>query len=174
MAVFAQPQENKAYFRTGEFKEVHNPAWGVEDDPWCINDHTFIYNRASKRWHVIGITHSRKMNYIKDPGLNLLHISADSLFQRPWKIHPHALTADLEKYRESVLWAPHCVFYKGNYYLYACAGSQQGAHVHDSYQINLYVSSDLFSWKRYENNPLITDGFDVRDPMILKYGKFYS
>ncbi|MDR0542869.1 MAG: family 43 glycosylhydrolase [Dysgonamonadaceae bacterium] len=163
--------ENNAYFRIGKFKEVHNPAWGITDDPWCINDHTFIYNRDTKRWHVIGITHSRKMDYIRDPGVNLLHVSADSLFQRPWNIHPHALTADPEKYRESVLWAPHCIFHKGKYYLFACAGSQQGAHIHDSYQINLYLSDDLFIWKRYENNPLLTDGFDARDPVILKDGK---
>ena len=78
--------------RVGNFKEVHNPAWGVTDDPWCINDHTFIYDKKKKKWHVIGVTHARKMDYIKDPGLNLLHISADSLFQTPWEIHPHALT----------------------------------------------------------------------------------
>ena len=89
-------QTSNKYFEVGNFKEVHNPAWGVTDDPWCINDHTFIYDKKKKKWHVIGITHARKMDYIKDPGLNLLHISADSLFQTPWEIHPHALTADFK------------------------------------------------------------------------------
>ena len=93
-------QTSNKYFEVGNFKEVHNPAWGVTDDPWCINDHTFIYDKKKKKWHVIGITHARKMDYIKDPGLNLLHISADSLFQTPWEIHPHALTADFKKYKE--------------------------------------------------------------------------
>ncbi len=158
----------KEYFKIGTFKEVHDPKWGVEVDPWCINDHTFIYDQKENKWHVIGITHARKMDYISDPGLNLLHISADSLFQTPWKIHPHTLTADFNNYKESVLWAPHCIFHKGTYYMYVCAGSQEGAQVHESYQINLYTSKDLKSWKRYEGNPLFTDGFDARDPMIIK------
>ena len=54
------------------------------------------------------------MDYIKDPGLNLLHISADSLFQTPWEIHPHALTADFKKYKESVLWALIVYIIRGN------------------------------------------------------------
>ncbi len=159
----------REYFRIGEFKEVHNPAWGVQDDPWCINDHTVLFNEKTLRWHVIGITHSREMDYIKDPGLNLLHISADSLFQSPWQIHPHALTA-MPEHHESVLWAPHHVFHEGRYYLYACAGGMEGAHHHDAYQMNLYLSDDLFHWERFEGNPLFTDGFDARDPMILKQG----
>lgn len=158
----------KEYFKIGTFKEVHDPQWGVEVDPWCINDHTFIYDAKANKWHVIGITHARKMDYITDPGLNLLHISADSLFQTPWKIHPHALTADFNNHKESVLWAPHCIYYKGIYYMYICAGSQQGAQVHESYQINLYTSTDLKSWERYKGNPLFTDGFDARDPMIIR------
>ena len=155
------------FFRIGAFKEVHNPAWGVTDDPWCINDHTVIFDKKTHRWHVIGITHSRKMDYMKDPGLNLLHISADTLFQRPWQVHPHVLTA-MPAYKESLLWAPHCLFHKGNYYLFASAGGQEGAHRHEAYQINLYLSSDLFHWERFDGNPLFTDGFDARDPMVLK------
>ena len=58
-------QTSNKYFEVGNFKEVHNPAWGVTDDPWCINDHTFIYDKKKKKWHVIGITHARKMDYIK-------------------------------------------------------------------------------------------------------------
>ena len=54
--------------------------------------------------------------------------------------------------------------------MYVCAGSQQGAHIHDSYQINLYISKDLKKWERYKQNPLFTDGFDARDPMIIKDG----
>lgn len=161
---------DKEYFKVGEFKEVHNPAWGVTEDPWCINDHTFIFDKKEKKWHVIGITHSRNMNYIVDPGVNLLHISADSLFQTPWDIHPHALTADAA-YKESVLWAPHCIFHKGKYYLYACGGGQEGLNQHEAYQLNLYISKDLKSWERYKNNPLFTDGFDARDPLVMKNGK---
>lgn len=173
IVVTLSAQDNKAdkeYFKVGEFKEVHNPAWGVTDDPWCINDHTVIYDKKEKKWHVIGITHSRNMDYIIDPGLNLLHISADNIFQTPWDIHPHALTADFDKHKESVLWAPHCVYYKGMYYMYVCAGSQEGANIHESYQINLYTSKDLKKWKRYKKNPLFVDGFDARDPMIIRDG----
>ena len=39
-------QTSNKYFEVGNFKEVHNPAWGVTDDPWCINDHT--YNTCPK------------------------------------------------------------------------------------------------------------------------------
>lgn len=174
VAVMAQKSEQKdtgkRYFEVGVFKEVHNPAWGVKVDPWCINDHTFIYEKNTKKWHVIGITHSRNMDYINDPGLNLLHISADSLFQTPWDIHPHALTADMENYKESLLWAPHCVYHDGVYYMYVCGGAREGAHVHEAYQMNLYTSTDLKSWERYGCNPLFTDGFDARDAMVMRDG----
>jgi len=161
---------DKEYFRVGEFKEVHNPAWGVTVDPWCINDHTFIYNKKQKKFHVIGITHSRNMDHVKDPGISLLHISADKLLQSPWEVHPHALVAD-KKYKETALWAPHCVYHKGKYYMYVCAGAQEGFHLHDQYQINLYISDDAVTWKRYEKNPLFVDGFDARDAMVIRDGK---
>ena len=42
-------QTSNKYFEVGNFKEVHNPAWGVTDDPWCINDHTFIYDKKKEK-----------------------------------------------------------------------------------------------------------------------------
>lgn len=171
LSSFGQEKEkSKEYFEIGSFKEVYDPAWGVSTDPWCINDHTFMRDKKTGKWHVWGITHARKMDYMVDPGLNLLHITADSLLQKPWVTHPFALTASKD-YHESLLWAPHCVYHKGKYYLYVCAGAQEGAHVHEAYQINLYISKDLKKWHRYKHNPLFTDGFDARDPMVIKNGE---
>ena len=53
-------QTSNKYFEVGNFKEVHNPAWGVTDDPWCINDHTFIYDKKKKKI-LLGIEYLRQI-----------------------------------------------------------------------------------------------------------------
>ena len=112
------------------------------------------------------------MDYIKDPGLNLLHISADSLFQTPWEIHPHALTADFKKYKESVLWAPYCVHHKGKYYMYVCAGSQGGAHV----VLEVAVGDDSFhlAWDCARPNAIVTIVALYDKPQLLPLPDMYG
>ncbi len=149
----------------GEFKLIYDPAIGAKEK-WCINDHTFVKGPDHK-WHVIGITHPLPFNWMKDPGLNLAHATADSLTQSPWHKEPFALTADYERYQEHLLWAPHVIVHRGVYHMYVCAGSPY----HVAYQIHHLTSKDLRSWERDPRGPMVADGFDARDPMVLRDGK---
>jgi len=50
--------------------------------------------------------------------------------------------------------------------MYYCAG----ANDRTKYKIHLATSKDLEKWQRHSKNPMIVDGFDARDPFILKVG----
>jgi beta-fructofuranosidase len=47
--------------------------------------------------------------------------------------------------------------------MYYCAGDKD----HTKYKIHLATSSNLVTWTRSPENPMILDGFDARDPMVL-------
>ena len=42
--------------------------------------------------------------------------------------------------------------------------------IQKKYKIHLATSKDLEKWQRHPKNPMIVDGFDARDPFILKVG----
>jgi arabinan endo-1,5-alpha-L-arabinosidase len=48
--------------------------------------------------------------------------------------------------------------------MYYCAGGDR----HRAYKIHLATSNDLWHWQRHEANPMVVDGFDARDPMVLR------
>ncbi|MCX6926572.1 MAG: glycosyl hydrolase family 32 [Verrucomicrobia bacterium] len=155
----------KVLVEAGKFTEVFDPKAG-EKDPWCINDHTFVRG-TDGTWHVFAITHILPVNFARDPGKNLLHATAKSLTQSPWHKEPFAVTADWDKYGEWLFWAPHVIRQGGIYYMFVCAGNNQG----HQYKIHLLTSKDLWHWERSPANPLLTDGFDARDPNVLQAGK---
>ena len=64
-------QTSNKYFEVGNFKEVHNPAWGVTDDPWCINDHTFIYDKKKKKVVAIRLIVGKKVKKITVPSTQI-------------------------------------------------------------------------------------------------------
>ena len=57
--------------------------------------------------------------------------------------------------------------HNGTYYMFYCAGSLKGS---SKYRIHLATSTDLITWKRHPANPMVVDGYDARDPFILKIG----
>lgn len=146
---------------TGEFVKIYDPSFGESSD-WYINDHCFIYGSDNK-WHMFGITHAEPLDPADED--NFAHATADVFTQTPWKKQPYALTAD-ESLGESHLWAPHVIEYQNKYYMYYCAGGPNS----QNYHINLAVSKDLYNWTRHPENPMFIDGFDARDPFILKDG----
>jgi len=154
---------NPAY-TVGEFKLIYDPAVG-ESEPWCLNDHTFVKG-PDGLWHMFAITHVKPFEFFKDPGRNLAHATAKELLQSPWKKEPFALTAD-EKYGEYFFWAPHVVKVGKTYHMFVCAGAKEG----HEYRIHHLSSKDLWKWDRDPHNPILIDGFDARDPMLLKNGK---
>lgn len=150
-----------AAFTVGEFREIYDPATG-ETEPWCLNDHTFVKG-PDRRWHLFGITHVKPFDFAKDPGRNLEHATAPTL-QGPWRRERFALTAD-PRHDEHLLWAPHVVRVGRTYHMFVCAGAREG-HV---YALHHLTSRDLWTWER--QGEVLRDGFDARDPMLLRVGR---
>ncbi|HBG25984.1 MAG TPA: hypothetical protein DDX75_02695 [Phycisphaerales bacterium] len=149
----------KDYVSAGEFKLIYDPSVG-ENEKWYINDHCFIYD-SNGQWHMFGITHAEPLNPIDED--NLAHAVSSSL-TGGWQKKPFALTVD-ESAGETHLWAPHVIFHDGLYYMYYCAGSNEG---NDKYKINLATSKNLYDWQRHPANPMVVDGYDARDPFIYQ------
>lgn len=150
----------KPLLEVGEFKTFYTAP-----EPWCVNDHTFVQG-PDKTWHLFGITHPKPLIWEKDPGRQLAHATAKSLLQSAWETQPFAVTRDWEKYREFVFWAPYVVKQDGTYYMFVCVGDQDTHR----YRIHLLTSPDLESWTRSPDNPMVVDGFDGRDPFVMRVG----
>lgn len=132
------------------------------DEPWYINDHTLIRDREG-RWHVFGIWHPEPA----DPAHErlFLHASTADLEGAPWTIHDPVIPARTEIGEEHV-WAPHVIEHEGRYRMFYCGGRAD----HTDYRIELATSDDLFTWELHPGGSLVTDGFDARDPMVLRDG----
>jgi len=156
---WAAPQ--KPLVECGTFVKIYDPSAG-EKEPWYINDHCFIQGPEGL-WHMFGITHKEPA----DPENEIVfaHATAKTLQQQPWDKEPFALTVAREKpWNETHLWAPDVVFWNGLYYMFYCAGGMD----HAKYKINLATSSDLKTWTRSPKNPMVVDGYDARDPFLLR------
>lgn len=158
-------EAGKPLVEAGAFKQIFDPQAG-EKDPWCINDHTFIRG-SDGTWHVFGITHILPVDFYRDPGKNLLHATATNLTQAAWRKERFAVMADWQRHGEWFFWAPHVIKHEDTYYMFVCVGNIQG----HQYKIHLLTSKDLWHWERSSANPLLTDGFDARDPNVLRVGK---
>ncbi|HYG34756.1 MAG TPA: glycoside hydrolase, partial [Clostridia bacterium] len=159
----AEPQkaEPKTLVKAGEFVRIYDPSVG-EKEKWYINDHCFL--RAEGKWHLFGITHAEPANPMGED--NFAHATAATLLQQPWDKQPFALTVATEKpWNEEHLWAPYVILHDGVYYMYYCAGDRD----HSKYKLHLATSKDLKSWTRHPKNPLVVDGYDARDPFIMRH-----
>ncbi|WP_211288613.1 FG-GAP-like repeat-containing protein [Actinophytocola xinjiangensis] len=153
--------EPAATVSAGAFTRVHDPSVGETED-WYYNDHTLVRDVVSGTWHVYAITHAEPANPLDEK--NFGHATAPSP-RGPWTKQPFALTADPTQ-GESHIWAPHVVHDAGTYYLFYAAGTPD----HAAYRMHLATSTDLVHWTRSPANPLFTDGFDARDPMVTRVG----
>jgi len=163
----AVPVARAGMVASGKFERIYDPSIG-EDKRWYINDHCFIRGKDGV-WHLFGITHPEPANPLDEK--NFAHATAKSLLgragkQTQWVKQPFALTAQWNEWKEVHLWAPHVIFHEGMYYMFYCAGDKD----HTKYKIHLAVSSDLKAWKRHRKNPMVVDGFDARDPFVLRVG----
>jgi len=142
----------------GQYQRIYQPP-ARADTPWYINDHCFIQG-PDGRWHMFGITQSEPAKPQQERFL--AHATSDDLLAPQWKTETDVLPIDAS---ETVIWAPHVVLHDGLYYLFYCGGGSGNL-----YHINLATSRDLFHWERHPANPLLVDGYDARDPMVLRIG----
>jgi len=151
----------RAEVTADNFLKIYDPSVG-EKEQWYINDHCFIRG-ADGTWHLFGITHEEPMNPMQEK--NFAHAAAAKLTQSPWDKQPYALTFDPNA-GERHLWAPHVISHDGTYYMFYCSGGKSNSQ----YEIHLATSKDLRHWQRHPANPMVIDGYDARDPYILKMG----
>ena len=152
------------------FERVYDPGVG-EDGPWYLNDHCFVRGDDGT-WHVFGITHAEPADPLNE--VHLAHATSASLTGAPWRKQPHALTADFDRFGEVHLWAPHVVRRGDTWHMFYCAGAGRGDRTvldPERYRIHLATSDDLWTWQRHPKNPLFTDGYQARDPMVLRHGE---
>lgn len=132
----------------------------VSDEPWYINDHTLV-QAADGRWHVFGIWHAEPAAPLDE--VFFLHASAPSLDSADWTIHEPVMHARREV-GETHVWAPHVIRHGGVYWMFYCGGTAD----HERYRIDVATSTDLFTWTHRPEGPLFEDGFDARDPMVVR------
>ena len=145
----------------GPFQRIYDPSVG-ESGPWYINDHCFIQDGRGV-WHMFGITHAEPADALDEKFL--AHATADHLFAPQWTQQAHVLHADRATWQETHVWAPHVIRHDDRYWMYYCAGGAD----HHRYKIHLATSPDLWQWERHAGNPMVVDGYDARDPMILRH-----
>lgn len=143
------------------FVKIYDPSPSAVDK-WYINDHTII--KGEDGWHLFGITHREPAKPLEE--VLCAHARSKDILNISFEKLEPPFCAEKE-YGELHFWAPHIIFHDGTYYMYYCAGSLEG---HDKYRIHLATSKDLYNWTRHIENPMLTDGFDARDPMVLKIG----
>ncbi|QDV74035.1 ADP-ribosylglycohydrolase family protein [Botrimarina mediterranea] len=147
---------------SGEFIHIYDP--GVdEEEAWYVNDHCFIQD-SDGLWHLFGITHAEPLDPADED--DFAHATATTLLQQPWNKRPFALSVATEApWREEHLWAPHVIEHDGLFYMYYCAGDAD----HSKYKLHLATSADMKEWTRHPENPMVVDGYDARDPFLLRH-----
>jgi beta-fructofuranosidase len=160
-------EDKKPLITHGEFVKIHDPSVG-DRVLWYINDHCFI-RHDDGTWHLFGITHQEPADPLDED--DFAHATCKQLVGIPWDKQKPAMSAvEEEPWNETHLWAPHVIKHDGTYYMYYCGGDPD----HSKYKIQLATSKDLFNWERHPENPLVVDGYDARDPFILREGdKWY-
>lgn len=138
-------------------------------------DHALI--KKDGLTHLFYIRGIAATNWPEYPLFNFGHAVSRDL--KNWEIQKPVLQCPLTGWDQYQVWAPHIIEHKGLYYMYYA-----GENHNVSQAICLATSPDLYNWKRYVENPVITTGTwgiwdssrwsDCRDPVILKDGEnFY-
>ncbi|QLY30200.1 family 43 glycosylhydrolase [Nocardia huaxiensis] len=144
----------------GPFQRIYDPSTAA-GEPWYINDHTLV-RHVDGCWHLFGITHREPADPWDET--EFAHASAETL-HGPWTTHIPALVVDPD-YGETHLWAPYVIECAGTYFMFYAGGGPDRTRA----AINLATSTDLFEWARHADGPLFRDGYDARDPMVLRIG----
>lgn len=151
--------------KCSKFKRILDPSirdfQRIYSKIFYINDHTLIHKDG--QWHVIGITHEEPAAPLEEK--SFLHAVGKKIRGQFSRLADNFYYSPKDK--ETHIWAPYIVEKDGTYFMYYCAGSCYG---HDKYRIHLATSVDLFHWERSRYNPMVIDGYDARDPMVIQAG----
>ena len=163
----------------GKFEQIYDPnvqekllVDKASEEQWYYNDHAFVRERETGTWHLFGITHPEPASPLDETRFG--HATAETLTQQPWDVQPFALTATRESTApgeggEHHIWAPHVLFHEGLYYMFYAGGVVDEPHPHERYKIQVATSENLYDWERSPQNPLFEDGYDARDPHMIRY-----
>ena len=147
---------------TDDFTRIYDPSAGqTRGYAWYVNDHTFVRGEDGT-WHLFGITQQNPFRPFEE--VFFTHVTAPDLFG-PWTKRPDVMHRD-EAAGESVVWAPHVIRHDGRWWMFYCGGDADPKR----FRICLATSDDLFTWTRSPANPLLQDGYEARDPMVLRMG----
>lgn len=164
---------------TGTFERIYDPSDRPErpsrsgqESTWYFNDHTFVQDHKTGSWHLYGITHPEPASPLDETRFG--HATAETLTQRRWDHRPAALTATgtetgPSEGGEHHIWAPDVTFHDGTYYMFYAGGVVDEPRPHERYKLQLATSTDLSTWQRHPQNPLFEDGYDARDPCLIRY-----
>ncbi len=145
-----------------DFTRIYDPSAGqTRGYAWYVNDHSFIRGEDGA-WHLFGITQQNPFRPFEE--VFLTHVTAPDLMG-PWTRQPDVMHRD-EALGETVIWAPHVIRHEGRYWMFYCGGDADPKR----FRIHLAHSQDLATWTRAAQNPLVQDGYEARDPMVLRVG----
>ncbi|MGE0621991.1 MAG: hypothetical protein AB7I04_00215 [Pseudomonadales bacterium] len=147
---------------TDDFFRIYDPSARLERGyAWYVNDHTFVQD-ASGSWHLFGITQQNPFRPFEE--VFLTHVTAPEI-EGPWTRQDDVMHRD-ESIGETVVWAPHVIRHDGRYWMFYCGGDRDPSR----FRIQLATSDDLWHWERHRANPLLQDGYEARDPMVIRIG----
>lgn len=144
---------------TGRFSRIYDASVG-KPSAWHVNDHCLIQG-PDGTWHLFGIAFQEA----EGPDEQALAHATSSSLTGPFTTQKPVLVADAD-YGETHLWAPHVVEHDGTYYMFYAGGGTDHANA----IMCLATSTDLWHWTRDPDGPLFEDGWEARDPMVLRHG----
>jgi beta-fructofuranosidase len=145
----------------GHWRRIYDPS-AANGGSWGWNDHCFL--RTAAGWHLYGIEF-REPGTPDTDGQWFGHALARTLGVAPWAKAERILPADHAN-GERRVWAPYVVRHAGRFYMFWCGCTDDWTR----YRIQLAVSTDGNTWVRHPGNPVLIDGFQGRDPMVLRVG----
>lgn len=154
-----QYRERVRTVRTGRFERVYDAAQG-QHVAWHVNDHALVEG-PDGTWHMFGIAFPESGHTGEQ---FLSHATAPSL-HGPFVTEAPVLSADPD-YGETHLWAPHVVEHEGTWYMFYAGGGPDDANA----IMCVATSTDLWHWERDPDGALFADGWEARDPMVLRVG----
>ena len=140
-----------------------------------VNDHALI--KKDGLHHLFYIRGTIAADWRDYPCFNFGHAVSRDLVH--WQTLDPVLQIEGTGWDQFQVWAPHIIEHKGTYYMFYTGVNKNVV----CQAICLATSTDLYHWKRSEQNPVITSRpwgmwdpekwSDCRDPMVLKDGDVF-